>query len=62
MKTNIIIWIGVALLLLSACGNGKGDYDATGVFETTEVLVSAKGNGEIIAFDAREGQNVTPHM
>jgi HlyD family secretion protein len=62
MKTSIILGIGVTLLLLSACGNRKGDYDATGVFETTEVLVSAKGNGEIIAFDAREGQNVTPHL
>jgi HlyD family secretion protein len=61
MKTSIIIGIGITLLL-SACGNRKGNYDATGVFETTEVLVSAKGNGEIIVFDAREGQHVTPHM
>ena len=31
---------GMAVWLLSACGNGTPDYDATGTFEATEVAVS----------------------
>ncbi|MDO4163417.1 MAG: HlyD family efflux transporter periplasmic adaptor subunit [Bacteroides sp.] len=52
--------ISLAALLLTACGNNNGDYDASGIFETTEVIVSAKANGEILRFDLEEGQDVTP--
>jgi HlyD family secretion protein len=48
----------VAVAALSACANADGGYDASGVFETTEVVVSAKENGEIIRFDLAEGQTV----
>lgn len=44
------------VILLSACGRGNGDYDASGVFETTEVIVSAETNGKIMQFDITEGQ------
>jgi HlyD family secretion protein len=60
MKIYKITGIGIAVVLLSACKSGKKEYDATGVFETTEVLVSAKGNGAIKKFDVREGQNISP--
>jgi HlyD family secretion protein len=60
MKRYKMAGMGIAVVLLSACKNGKGEYDATGVFEATEVLVSAKGNGEIKKFDVREGQNISP--
>lgn len=43
-------------IFLSACGRGNGDYDASGVFETTEVIVSAEANGKIMQFDITEGQ------
>lgn len=43
-------------ILLSACGRGKGEYDASGVFETTEVIVSAEANGKIMQFDIEEGE------
>ena len=46
------------LILFSACGNKNSEYDASGVFETTEIIVSAKGNGEIVYFDIMEGQKV----
>lgn len=36
----------------------KNDHDASGVFETTEVMVSARGTGELVRFDIREGQSV----
>ncbi len=44
------------VILLSACGRGNGDYDASGVFEATEVIVSAEANGKIMQFDITEGQ------
>jgi len=47
-----------AALGLAACGDGKGDYDAAGVFEATEVVVSARATGEIVRFDVGEGQSV----
>lgn len=43
-------------ILLSSCGKGNGDYDASGVFEATEVIVSAEANGKIMQFDITEGQ------
>jgi HlyD family secretion protein len=57
MKTNLFLAIAVAFML-SACGNGNNTYDASGIFEATEVMVSAKGTGEIMQFDIQEGQNV----
>ena len=61
MKTYKILGFGLAALL-TACGNNKGDYDASGIFETTEVITSAKANGEIIKFDLEEGQEVNPQV
>ncbi|MDR1501316.1 MAG: HlyD family efflux transporter periplasmic adaptor subunit [Prevotella sp.] len=50
-----ILFLSFAILL-SACDRGNGDYDASGVFETTEVIVSAEANGKIMQFDIEEGQ------
>ena len=46
------------MVSLVACEGGSGDYDASGVFETTEVTVSARGTGEIMRFDIEEGYQV----
>ncbi|MCK9290128.1 MAG: HlyD family efflux transporter periplasmic adaptor subunit [Bacteroidales bacterium] len=46
------------ILLFTACNNKNSRYDASGVFETTEIVVSAKANGEILYFDLMEGQEV----
>lgn len=54
--TNFILMTAVALL--TACGNKDAQYDATGVFETTEIIVSARGTGEIMQFGVEEGQTV----
>jgi HlyD family secretion protein len=48
----------VLALILFSCHNKNADYDASGVFETTEIIVSAKGSGEILQFDITEGQEV----
>ena len=42
-------------LFLGACGRGDSDYDATGTFEATEVVVSAEANGRLLTFDVEEG-------
>ena len=42
---------GIALTMLSACGNGTPDYDATGTFEATEVIVSAEAAGKLLNLD-----------
>lgn len=55
--TKSIIYISI-ILLLAACGRSNGDYDASGVFETTEVIVSAEANGKIMQLNLEEGQQV----
>ncbi len=56
MKKIMILATGLAVL--ASCGQKDVDYDASGVFETTEVLVSARGTGEIVALNIEEGQQV----
>ncbi len=48
-----------AAVLLSACGNSDADYDASGVFEATEVVVSAKAQGQIMVLRVEEGDSVS---
>jgi hypothetical protein len=43
------------LLITAACGSGMLDYDATGTFETTEVLVSSEVSGKLLWLDVEEG-------
>jgi HlyD family secretion protein len=58
MKSKKVVFIGLAVFALSACHTKNNDYDASGVFETIETIVSAKGNGEILQFNITEGQEV----
>lgn len=54
--------IAGSLFLLSclvACGNRKSSCDATGTFETTEVLVSSEAAGKLLNFDVEEGTHLT---
>ncbi len=48
----------VMTLLLASCGRG-GDFDATGTFEATEVVVSAEATGRILYFDIEEGDTLS---
>lgn len=45
----------MALLMLSACGSGTPEYDATGTFEATEVIVSAEAAGRLLRLEVEEG-------
>lgn len=58
MKTIIYLTLAAATALLSSCRNGNGDYDASGIFETTEITVSARGTGELTSLDVEEGMTV----
>lgn len=52
------IYYIIGAALLASCGNKDVQYDASGVFEATEVIVSAKGQGEILSLTAEEGEDV----
>ncbi|EFM00948.1 HlyD family secretion protein [Hoylesella marshii] len=58
MKRTILLLPFMALALLTACGNRQKDYDATGLFEATEVTVSAEQSGRLIGFDVMEGSRL----
>lgn len=51
---KIILLAGVAMML-HACGNKENEYDATGVFESTETTVYAEQSGALMAFNVEEG-------
>ena len=59
MKSTIkILLLFIITSLLLACNNNFNQVDASGVFEAKEIIVSAKGNGEILAFSIEEGETV----
>ena len=58
IRTTILRYSFIAFsIFLTACGNKEKEYDATGIFEATEVTVSAKSTGELKRFDVAEGQS-----
>ena len=52
-KTNLTV--ALITLILFGCGNGNGKYDATGTFESEEVIVSSEAMGKLVRFDVDEG-------
>lgn len=62
MKTEIVLMTVVSALVFASCGNKDADYDASGVFETTEVIVSSRGTGEIVSLNVEEGQTVAANQ
>ncbi len=56
MKKLMIMAAGLAIL--ASCGNSDKEYDATGVFEATEVTVAAEQNGALMMFDVNEGDEI----
>lgn len=50
--------IGLALsvfAILTGCGNGSGKYDATGTFESEEIIVSSEATGKLVQLKLEEG-------
>ena len=58
-KRGVPFCLLIGMLMFSACGNKEKAYDATGTFEATETTVYAEQSGALLAFDVREGDNVT---
>ena len=58
MRTLKLLVISLSLLALASCGSKDSEYDASGVFEATEVVVSAKAQGEILSLNIEEGDEV----
>ena len=57
-RLNSYTLIATALLSLAACNRGDGDFDATGTFEATEILVSSDANGKIMELNIEEGDRL----
>ena len=55
MKKLQLILLSMAL---AACSSGSSDYDATGMFEATEIIVSAEQNGRLLSFSVDEGDRL----
>lgn len=54
MRTGTMIMI-TAAAILAACDSRENGFDATGIFEATEITVSALETGQIVRLDAEEG-------
>lgn len=61
MNTKLVFLTALAVIV-SACSSGNGDFDASGTFETTEVIVSAEGTGKILQLDIEEGQKLNANQ
>lgn len=57
MNTKITI-LAIFSIFLFACAEEEKLTDATGVFEATEIIVSAESNGKILAFNLQEGDKI----
>ncbi len=55
-KFAICFLLAGILFLNNGCKKNKGDADAYGVCEATEIIVSSESNGKMLSFDIEEGQ------
>jgi HlyD family secretion protein len=53
---NIVFILAAALLF--GCSNGNGDFDATGTFESEEIIVSSEAMGKLLMFQVEEGMQL----
>jgi HlyD family secretion protein len=56
--TKTIMYLAAGITLLS-CGSDRADFDATGTFEASEVIVSSEAAGRLLVFNLEEGQTLT---
>ena len=53
---NIAFILAAAFLI--GCSNGNEDFDATGTFESEEIIVSSEATGKLIKFEVEEGYEI----
>jgi len=58
MKTITYIILGSIAVFFASCSSENGDYDASGTFEATEIVISSEVNGKILSFELTEGQKL----
>ncbi len=58
MKCRSLIFAIISILFFSACASNQLKYDAAGVFEADEVIVSSELPGKILDFKVNEGSLV----
>ncbi len=61
MLKRIYVPLLLALLILAACSK-QMEFDASGTFESTEVIVSSQASGEIMRFSIEEGQRLDSNL
>lgn len=44
------------VFIIFSCDNNTGEFDATGIFEATETIVSSEASGKILELNLEEGQ------
>ncbi len=54
---KLLTTLSISFLLFS-CNNGSEEYDATGSFEATEIIVSSQANGRILTLNVEEGEHL----
>ena len=59
-KRNVFLpfYLFTLLPFIASCGSNEKEYDATGVFEATEVTVAAEQSGVLMAFNVNEGDEM----
>ena len=48
----------ILAVVLTSCSGSKNDFDATGTFEATEIIVSAEQSGRLLSFNLTEGMRL----
>lgn len=51
--------LAIPVMMASACNSHKIQTDASGVFESDEVIVSAEQNGKLLTFNVNEGDSLS---
>ncbi len=58
MKQTAVPALFLCLVLFTACVPESGTFDASGTFETVEVIVSSEMTGRILGLDVEEGDRI----
>jgi HlyD family secretion protein len=58
MNIQSVVYASLSAVMLVACSSQKNPYDASGVFEATEVIVSSEASGKLLQFDVEEGREL----
>jgi len=55
---SALVLLATSAFFTFSCGGKDGEYDASGTFEATEIIVSSEANGKILSLDIVEGQQL----